>query len=244
MPHYGTEKLHLDLKEQLQQSNIKIGRDKFLSFCRAHQLLVHRTKRFHITTNSNHKFFKCPNLIKNFTPTHSEQVFVSDISYVRIQNKHAYMALVTDLYSKKIMGYKLDDNMKTTLVKDALKMAMKNKQHNKYQTIHHSDRGIQYCFPDFTEFAKDHNFLLSTTENSDPYENAVAERINKTLKYEFGLGKNLPSLQVAQKMLHQAAFLYNNKRRHISLNMKTPDQAHSDQTHKYKSYKRKEKQEY
>lgn len=239
MPRYGTEKLHLDIVDKLKQSNIKMGRDKFLKFCREHHLLVPRTRRSFITTDSNHHYYKWPNLIKDLSITHAEQVFVSDITYIKLENRHAYLALVTDLYSKKIMGYKLDDNMKISLVKDALQMALNNKQHGYSQTIHHSDRGIQYCFPEYTKFAIDNGMVLSTTEKYDPYENAVAERINQTIKYEFGLIRTIPTLEIANKMLKQAVDVYNNQRRHCSLEMATPAFAHANQKHIYKSYKKK-----
>ena len=238
MPRYGTEKLHLDIADKLTASNIKMGRDRFLRFCREHHLLVPRTRRNFITTDSNHRYYKSPNLIKDLIPTHSEQIFVSDITYIKLENRHSFLALVTDLYSKKIMGYKLDDNMKTSLVKQALQMALNNKEHGSKQTIHHSDRGIQYCFPEYTKFATDNRMLLSTTEKYDPYENAVAERINQTLKYEFGLLKTIPSLEIANKMLKQAVDIYNNERRHRSLEMQTPGFAHKNQLHTYFSYKK------
>lgn len=213
-----------------------MGRDNFFRFLKTHQLLVKKTKQFHITTDSKHFFYKSPNRIKNITPTHAEQIWVSDITYLKIQEKHAYLALVTDIYSKKIMGFKLDTNMKATLVKDALQMALKNRIHKHQNIIHHSDRGIQYCCPEFSEFAQNNGMLLSTTQQYDPYENAVAERINGILKYEFGLLKTLPNLVLAQKMIKQAVNTYNNERRHYSLDMKTPEFAHKNQMHKYKFY--------
>lgn len=238
MPRYGTEKLHLDIVEKLRQSNIKMGRDRFLKFCREHHLLVPRTRRSFITTDSNHCYHKSPNLIKDLVVTHAEQVFVSDITYIKLEGKHAYLALVTDLYSKKIMGYKLDDNMRASLVKEALQMAINNKEHNYPNTIHHSDRGIQYCFPEYTEFATGNGMVLSTTEKYDPYENAVAERINGILKYEFGLIKTIPSLCIAHKMMQQAVAIYNNERRHRSVGMQTPRYAHTHQKNTYRSYKK------
>jgi putative transposase len=241
MSRYGTEKLHLDIVDKLKQNNIKMGRDRFLKFCRSHHLLVPKTKRYFITTDSKHFFHKSPNLIKDLTPTHSEQVFVSDITYIKLRDKHAYLALVTDLYSKKIMGYKLDDNMRVGMVKDALTMAMKNCEHNRQTIIHHSDRGIQYCCPDYSEFATQKGMVLSTTEKYDPYENAVAERINGILKYEFGLIKIIPSIDIANKMLTKAVDLYNNQRRHRSIQMQTPGNAHKQQKHTYLSYKRNPK---
>ena len=238
MPRYGTEKLYLDLKDQLKELNIKMGRDKFLQFCREQHLLVPKTKRYFITTDSKHFFYKSPNRIKDLLPTQSEQVFVSDITYIKLAEGYAYLALVTDLYSKKIMGYKLDSNMKVGMVKEALKMAMKNCIHKRDTIIHHSDRGLQYCCPDYSDFAEDNHFILSTTEKYDPYENAVAERINGILKYEFGLKRIIPSLETAIKMTDEAVRLYNEKRLHRSLNMQTPNQAHRKQNHQYATYRK------
>ncbi|MDQ6843069.1 MAG: IS3 family transposase [Bacteroidota bacterium] len=235
MPRYGTKKLHLDIKDDLKNLSIKMGRDAFFTFARHHRLLVPRTKRCFITTDSKHFFYKSPNLVKTLIPTGSEQVFVNDITYVKLQDGYVYAALVTDLYSKKVM----DDNMKTALVKDALAMALKNCEHNRETIIHHSDKGIQYCCPDYSEFAESNGMILSTTEKYDPYENAVAERINGILKYEFGLIKTIPSLDIANKMLKEAVAIYNNERRHCSLQMQTPNFAHTHQQHQYKEYKKK-----
>ncbi len=235
---YGTEKLYLDLVPQLKQSNIKMGRDKFFTFCRQHHLLVPRTKRSFITTNSKHFFYTSPNLIKDLEITHAEQAVATDITYIRLAGGFAYLALVTDLYSKKILGYKLDNNMRVDLVKDALKMAVANRVYAHQKVIHHSDRGIQYCCPDYTKFAESNGMVLSTTEKYDPYENAVAERINGILKYEFGLNKTIPTLEIAQKMIKESIEVYNKERRHRSLEMQTPEFAHKNQTHAYKSYKR------
>ena len=232
----GTRKIYLDIIDELKAHGIKMGRDALFDFMRTHRLLVRKTKRYHITTDSKHGFYKSPNRIKDFTPTRAEQAFVTDITYVMIQNDHAYLALVTDIYSKKIMGYKLDTNMRATLVVDALKMALDRRSHDRGEIIHHSDRGIQYCCPQFADFAQQNNVLLSTTQQYDPYENAVAERVNGILKYEFGLIKTLPNLAIAQKMVKQAVETYNSKRRHYSLEMQTPDFAHRNQVHNYKKY--------
>jgi putative transposase len=235
---YGCAKLYLDIKDDLIKNSIKMGRDKFYDFMRNHNLLIKKTKNYHITTDSNHGFFKSKDLTLNLEIKQAEQVFVSDITYIKLFSQHAYLALVTDAYSKKVMGYKIDTNMKVQLVKDALQMAVNNRKHTNQNTIHHSDRGIQYCCPDFCEFAKSKQMTLSTTQNSSPYENAVAERINGILKQEFGLGKTIPNLKTAQKMVKQAVDIYNKQRRHYSLNLKTPEFAHLNQIHKYKSYKK------
>ena len=235
---YGCAKLYLDIKDDLIKNGIKMGRDKFYDFMRNNNLLVKKTKKYHITTNSNHGFYKSQDLTVNLEINQAEQVFVSDITYIKLASGHAYLALVTDAYSKKVMGYKIDTNMKVQLVKDALQMAVNNRIYCNQKTIHHSDRGIQYCCPDFSEFATSKQMILSTTQNSSPYENAVAERVNGILKQEFGIGKTIPNIKTAQKMVKQAVEIYNEKRRHYSLLLKTPEFAHLNQMHKYKSYKK------
>ena len=216
-----------------------MGRDALFDLLRFNQLLIRRTKRFHITTDSHHYFYTSPNRVKDLEIKHAEQVFVTDITYIKTDMGHAYLSLVTDAYSKKIMGWSLDDNMKVSMVKEALKMAHQNSMYNRPSVIHHSDRGMQYCCPDYTEFAGNLNFVMSTTQNSDPYENAIAERINGILKYEFGLRKVLPSVQVARKIVRQAVEIYNNERLHWSLDLKTPQYVHQQYNkQKYKSYAR------
>ena len=239
MSRIGGIKLYDLMREELKRNHIKMGRDKFYSFLKAHQLLIPRTKRAFITTNSKHFFYKSPNRIKDLIINHSEQVWVNDITYIKTEPGHAYLALVTDAYSKKIMGYSLENNMKVEMVKSALQMALKNRSFKHASIIHHSDRGIQYCCPDFTEYAEKNEMVLSTTQQYDPYENAVAERINGILKNEFGLGSTLPSLKIAQKMVKQAVEIYNSERPHFSLNLAKPSEAHIAQKHKYKSYSKR-----
>jgi len=240
MPRTGGRKLLDYIRHDLIQNNIKMGRDALFDLLRAYGLLVKKTKRFHITTDSNHNYYKSPNLLKEMDLNHAEKAFVSDITYIKTDNRHAYLALVTDPYSKKIMGWALDDNMRVSLVKSALEMAHKNCIHHKARIVHHSDRGKQYCCPDFSEFSALKGFILSTTQQYDPYENAVAERINGILKYEFGLRKTLKNVEVANKMMAQAVYIYNNIRLHWSLDLKTPQQVHlSYNQQPYKSYARK-----
>ena len=239
-PRAGTRKLMIYLREDLKQANIKIGRNALNTILREHQMLVPKTKRFHITTDSNHFYYKSPNLLKETEITHSEQAVVCDITYLKAAHVHAYLALVTDPYSKKIMGYSVDDNMRVELVKAALKMSYKNMIFNHAEVIHHSDRGIQYCCPDYSEFAEKLHFKLSTTQQYDPYENAVAERVNETLKYEYGLNKQAPNLQILKKMVKQAVDIYNKERVHWSLGLQTPEEVHrSYNSLKYKSYSKK-----
>jgi putative transposase len=239
MPQTGTVKLWGHLRPVLPMLGIKMGRDGLNTLLRDKGQLIRKTKLFHITTDSHHFYYTSPNRIKDIEIQHAEQVFVTDITYIKTDDCHAYLALVTDAYSKKIMGWSLEDNMKVGMVKDALTMAFKETIFNHAHIIHHSDRGKQYCCPDYTEFAVKKGFLMSTTQKYDPYENAVAERINGILKYEFGLGKTLPSLEIAKKIMKQAVPIYNRKRLHWSLDMSTPESVHLQYNkQKYKSYAR------
>ena len=237
MPQTGTVKLWEHLQPVLPELDIKMGRDALNTLLRDKGLLIRKTKRFHITTDSNHFYYTSPNRIKELEITHAEQVFVTDITYIKTDECHAYLALVTDAYSKKIMGWCLEENMKVGMVKNALTMAYKNTIFNHKSIIHHSDRGKQYCCPDYTEFAAKKGFVMSTTQKYDPYENAVAERINGILKYEFGLRKTLKSMDVAKKLMKQAVKIYNSKRLHWSLDLTTPQSVHLKYNQlKYKSY--------
>jgi transposase InsO family protein len=226
LPKTGTRKLYEYLQPKMVQTNIKMGREALNNLLRCRGMLIKKTKRYFITTDSKHFFYKSPNLLIDLKITHSEQVFVSDITYIKTDTGHSYLALVTDAYSRKIMGWSLQDNMKVSMVKDALNMAYKNCVFNHKNIIHHSDRGIQYCCPDYSQYAENKGFILSTTQQYDPYENAIAERINGILKYEFGLRKTIKSIEIAQKMVAQAVELYNNLRMHWSLNFKKPQEVH------------------
>ena len=234
----GGIKLHSELKQQMKILNIKMGRDKFYDFLRANNLLVPKLKNFHITTYSKHQFFKYKNLIKDKTPTRPEQLWVSDITYIKTDNGHNYLALVTDAYSKQIMGYKLANHMKTSLCAEALKMAIKNRKYPHQKLIHHSDRGFQYCNPKYTAFAEKNGIIMSMTEQYDPYENAIAERINRTLKYEYGLKQTIKNTAIAQKITKQAVYIYNNLRMHSSLDLRKPAEVHLNPNIKYKSYRK------
>jgi len=234
----GGIKLHTELKQDFLNADIKIGRDKFYRFLRHNNLLVPKCKNYITTTNSNHMYKKYKNLVKNHVPTRPEQLWVSDITYIKTQNGHNYLALVTDAYSKQIMGYKLDNHMRTSLCSEALDMAIKNRKYPNKKLIHHSDRGFQYCNPKYTEFAENNNITMSMTEQYDPYQNAVTERINRTLKYEYGLKKTIKNTDLAQKMTQQAVYIYNNLRTHFSLDLRKPAEVHLNPNIKYKSYRK------
>ncbi|WP_040756521.1 IS3 family transposase [Winogradskyella psychrotolerans] len=234
----GGIKLHAELKANFTEANIKIGRDKFYRFLRLNNLLIPKTKNYITTTNSNHMYKKYKNLVKDHVPTRPEQLWVSDITYIKTQYGHNYLAIVTDAYSKQIMGYKLDNHMRTSLCTDALAMAIKNRKYPDKKLIHHSDRGFQYCNPKYTQFAEDNGITMSMTEQYDPYENAVAERINRTLKYEYGLKQTIKNTELAQKMTQQAVYIYNNLRTHFSLDLRKPAEVHLNPNIKYKSYRK------
>ena len=234
----GGIKLYAELKPDFIKQDIKIGRDKFYDFLRLHNLLVPKLKNYVTTTNSNHQFRKYKNLIKDQVPTRPEQLWVSDITYIKTENGHNYLAIVTDAYSKQIMGYKLDNNMKTSLCTEALEMAIKNRKYPNEKLIHHSDRGFQYCNPKYTQFAENNGIIMSMTEQYDPYENAIAERINRTLKYEYGLKKVIKNTTIAQEVTKKAVHIYNNLRTHFSLDLRKPAEVHLNPNIKYKSYRK------
>jgi len=234
----GGIKLYAELKQDFVSQDIKIGRDKFYRFLRQYNLLVPKLKNYHTTTNSNHQFRKYKNLIKDQIPTRPEQLWVSDITYIKTDNGHNYLAIVTDAYSKQIMGYKLANHMKTSLCIEALKMAIKNRKYPHKKLIHHSDRGFQYCNPKYTAFAEENGIMMSMTEQYDPYENAIAERINRTLKYEYALKQTIKNTAIAQKITKQAVYIYNNLRTHFSLDLRKPAEVHLNPNIKYKSYRK------
>ncbi|WP_223266523.1 IS3 family transposase [Gelidibacter gilvus] len=234
----GGIKLYDALRQDFINADIKMGRDKFYRFLRLHKLLVPKSKNYITTTNSNHMFKKYKNLVKDHVPTRPEQLWVSDITYIKTENGHNYLALVTDAYSKQIMGYNLDDHMRTSLCTEALAMAIKNRKYPSQKLVHHSDRGFQYCNPKYTEFAESNGITMSMTEQYDPYENAVAERINRTLKYEYGLKQTIKNTELAKKMTQQAVYIYNHLRTHFSLDLRKPAEVHLNPNIKYKSYRK------
>ena len=232
----GTRKLHYLIKDELESLYLKCGRDKLFRYLREDDLLIKPKRRYIQTTNSKHWLRKYPNLIKDIIVQHPEQLWVSDITYIKTKEGNCYLNMITDAFSKKIVGYSLADNMEASTMIKAYKMALANKQNKFIQTIHHSDRGLQYCSKEYIELSHQNNCLVSMTENGDPYENALAERMNRTIKEEFGLGEELTNKQLAQQMIHQAVNLYNNIRPHLALNYQTPNQVHKKIPDNYDSY--------
>jgi transposase InsO family protein len=237
MPRLGTRKLHYLLGERA----IHIGRDRLFGLLRKEGMLVPTRKKYVRTTNSIHRMFKYPNLVREIELVRPEQLWVADITYLDSKAEgNLYLHLVTDAYSKQIMGYELCDNMTAASTHKAFRMALSKRQYRNMPLIHHSDRGLQYCSSLYTECLKANNIAISMTENGDPYENAVAERINGILKDEFGLGDQLNNIREATKQVEQGIFAYNYQRPHLSCNMRTPIQMHAQQTMKIKTYKQKD----
>ncbi|MGZ3939968.1 MAG: IS3 family transposase [Flavisolibacter sp.] len=229
MPHIGVRKLHYLLQPLLMQHNIEIGRDKLFDILADYGLLVRRRKRKKLfTTDSRHPFKKYPNLVKELELSRPDHVWVSDITYISLREKYCYLSLVTDAYSRKIIGYCLWASLKKEGPLNALSMALSNRE-SKENLIHHSDRGLQYCCADYINKLNGSHIAVSMTEKGDPYENALAERINGILKMEFDLGKKFDNFQQASMAVDNAIRVYNNIRPHASINYLTPLQAHHHQ---------------
>lgn len=237
LPKCGGRKIHYLLSDKLQDEGIAIGRDKLFDFLRTENLLSYKRKKYHKTTNSKHWMRKYPNKIKDIDITRPEQVWVADITYLQVKKKHYYLHLITDAYSKKIMGYQLANNMMTIETLKALEKSLNKRIYNE-KLIHHSDRGLQYCSREYTQKLKSSAIEISMTENSDPYENAVAERVNGILKDEFGMDSDFENFHSMEKQLKESIAIYNEIRPHLSINLKTPNQAHKQQKIKLKTYKK------
>ena len=235
-PQIGTEKLYGLLKEDLQKMHIKIGRCKLNSILKEHGMLVRKKKTAVITTNSRHRFRKYPNLIKEVKITQPEQVWVADITYIRTDDGFNYLRLITDAYSKRIVGFELSDNLRVESTLTALKMALKGRKYPDRKLTHHSDRGFQYCSNDYIQMLVENNIEISMTENSDPYENAIAERVNGILKQEFSIGDGFRNHLSALKEVKKSIYIYNHKRPHRSCKMLTPSEAHLNGKYQLPSY--------
>lgn len=221
----GCEKMHHLLSPMFSEHAIKCGRDKFYFLLREHGLIVRRTKRTCKTTNSNHLYRKYPNIVRDIELITAGKLWVSDITYIRTELGFVYLSLITDAYSKKVVGWCLWPDLSSTGALNALKMATECETVTD-KLIHHSDRGIQYCCHDYVNYLKGSNIKISMTENGDPYENAVAERVNGILKDEYGLDNTFANYHHAHEAVKVAVDKYNNKRPHRSCDMLTPAKAH------------------
>ena len=236
-PKVGGKKLYFMLKTPLK--SIKIGRDKFFDILRANHLLIAPKRNYHITTNSHHRFRKHKNLILDYQINKPNKVWVADITYIGNRANPCYLSLITDAYSKKIVGHHVADNLNTKSSLIALKKALKNRKVNLESLIHHSDRGLQYCSNEYQKLLGRNHILCSMTQNSDPYENAVAERINGILKQEFDIDKYDLETKIRRRMVDESIDIYNEKRPHFSNHYLTPNQMHEQETLEMKTYKNK-----
>jgi transposase InsO family protein len=223
----GCRKVYSLLKPFFAENEIKMGRDSLFDLLQANGLLIRRRKRRIITTQSLHRFRKYPDKARGITPSKPNQIWVSDITYWKMGDMCLYISLVTDAFSRKIVGYHVTDHLESSGPMLALKMALQNLKENPEGLIHHSDRGVQYCSLEYIKLLNYNNITISMTENGSPYENALAERVNGILKEEYLNDYSLETLQEARSIL---AFvvdeLYNQERPHMSWDLKTPNQVH------------------
>jgi len=237
MPRIGTRKLYFLLKDQLLA--IGIGRDKLFAIIKANQMRIYPKRNYRVTTNSYHRFRKHADIVTGTTIVRPEQVWVSDITYVGTTKSYNYLALVTDAYSKKIMGYDLSGSLSTEGSLRALRMAVKGRIYPEEVLIHHSDRGLQYCSNDYQALLKKSELLCSMTTSYDPYSNAVAERVNGIIKNEFELEKYKVDLATLKKIVAETIEIYNTERPHFSCSLLTPSQMHQQNQVAIKTYKTK-----
>ena len=242
-PIIGTRKLYLMLQPFLLEHQIKIGRDKLFDLLAAYKLLVRKRRRRIYTTQSYHRFHKYPNLIREMKITGVNQVWVSDITYYKIMGKFVYLSFVTDAHSHKIMGYHVAETLETIHTLKALEMAIigLNFSTTASRPVHHSDRGIQYCSAEYVSLLKESQIQISMTENGNPLENPIAERVNGIIKDEYLNRYHYYSIKELEEKLNQAVMLYNNERPHSSCSMLVPATVHEQNLQikrKWKTYYR------
>lgn len=237
MPRIGTRKLYHILNKELK--DMGVGRDRLFRIVRANHLHIVPKRQYHITTDSHHRFRKHKNLLESLPLVRPEQVWVSDITYIGTRANPMYLSLVTDAYSKKIMGFNVSQSLNADGAVAALEQAIANRKHPKKQLIHHSDRGLQYCCDAYQAILEKNRVSCSMTESYDPYQNAVAERVNGILKHEFILGITIHDLELMNKLLEESIYIYNNERPHWSCLMETPTKMHIQNNIKIRTYKNK-----
>lgn len=222
----GGKKMYHELRHELRQCGRGFGRDKFFELLRKHDLLVKRRRKYTITTQSNHPFYKYKNELAKATITAPNQAWVSDITYLQTRTGFAYLSLVTDVYSRKIVGWNIDKSLGVESTLKAAERAIVQCKHLK-GLIHHSDRGIQYCCYAYTDRLKQKGISISMGEAGNCYDNAVAERVNGILKDEYLLDTEFVDIEHAIQATMQAIYLYNHKRPHWSLGLKKPAEVHN-----------------
>jgi transposase InsO family protein len=221
-PRVGTRKLYKALHRVFESEGLKVGRDKLFEVLREQKMLIRRKRSSCKTTNSYHRFHKYNNLIKDMSITASNQVWASDITYIRTISGFCYLALITDMYSRKIVGYDISDSLELAGCLRALKRALRTAR-PAAGLVHHSDRGFQYCSNQYVSELDKRKIRISMTEENHCYENAMAERVNGILKDEFYLDQCFVSTHHACIAAENAIEIYNSKRLHLSLGYKTPN---------------------
>ena len=234
-PRCGTRKLVVMLQPFFEKQDIQIGRDAFFQLLSKNKLLIRKRKRSTHTTNSKHFFYRYPNLVAHFTLLHAHELWVADITYIPMKERFAYLYLITDAYSRKIVGFHVSDDMRVTSAIVALQKALDQKPADAI-VIHHSDRGLQYCSNDYVALLKVHHARISMTQNGDPYENAMAERVNGILKSEL-ISDSYTDLKTAMQHIARCITIYNYRRVHSSLNWQIPDKVHTQQGPQIKKWK-------
>ena len=241
MPRIGGAKLWFMIEEKLVSAGFSIGRDKFVGLYAALGYRVEKRKKRRKTTDSSGWMRNYEDLRKDLIPTRPEQLVVADITYIDTEGGDAYMHLITDAYSKMVMGYEVSHRMRAQDSLVALYMAIKNRQY-KSTCIHHSDRGLQYISKEYTEVIKSNRFVTSTTQDGSPYENAVAERINRIIKEEFGfdgVSRKIKDATQANVLMKTAVAIYNKERPHMSNHMLTPFKMHQQDKIPIKKWEKK-----
>lgn len=225
----GARKLFDKLQYFMLEHEIKMGRDALFDLLSSNNLLIRTRKRRVKTTQSYHWLRKYPNLIRGLIPSSPNHLWVSDITYWRIETGFIYISLITDAYSHKVVGYHVAGSLESVETIQALKMALsdlKKPPHRHHKLIHHSDRGLQYCSKGYVKLLIDKNIKISMTESGDPLENSIAERINGIIKEEYLKHYSVTSIEEAKKVLEFNIKLYNKDRPHNSIGNLYPDQVH------------------
>jgi putative transposase len=223
--------LHKCLETEFQKHQLSIGRDKFFTILRNNGLLIKHRNNKARTTQSYHFFNKYKNFVPyNYICARANEVWVSDITYIWLQKERhfCYLSMITDMYSRKIVGYCVHENLSVEGCVIALKMALKQRVNKVEKLIHHSDRGVQYCCDAYVKLLQKNEVQISMTQTGDPKENAIAERVNKTIKGEFTNEQqiNYKDVEIAKSEVKNIINYYNKKRPHRSVEMLTPNVAH------------------
>ena len=242
LPRLGTRKLLFALEPGLESHGISIGRDCLFELLDAHNLLIRQRRKKAFTTDSRHWMHKYDNLVKGLNIIRPEQLWVSDMTCIRVINQWGYLSLITDAFSRKIMGYCFRSDMLALGCVAALQMALDSRSYSGQALIHHSDRGSQYCSRDYVDLLKGGQISISMTQRGDPYENALAERMNGILKGEFNLYSSSCNFEQTYAKIKCSIKAYNELRPHGSCDYLTPSQAHQQGNvlkKRWKTYPRK-----